>query len=400
MRPSGRVPSARSPEPNPYRVLATCDVFEPGYRGGGPVRSLAAIVDTLPDGVELTLVTGDRDLGSVTPYPGLSSRWVRRNERATVFYLSTRSLRSWSTLSRKLRKTTFDLLYVNSLWSPFSVFPIVASALGLVSARQVLIAPRGELSPGALRLKGGKKKIFLRVWRPMLRRLQVRWQACSDLERKHILDAFPAAEVLLGSNGASLPSMPMRATDRDAPETRLRLVFISRISPMKNLLLALTAVRQVTEAVSLDIYGPIEDRQYWARCQSMINTMPANVEVGYRGELAPDQVRPTFNGYDASLLPTLGENFGHVILESLAASCPVICSDRTPWSDLIEAGGGVVIRSLTERELATRIGQLARTSSEARLRARLRAGEAYLAWRRATPDVHVLTLARDSRRGT
>ncbi|WP_208102927.1 hypothetical protein, partial [Escherichia coli] len=92
-------------------------------------------VDTLPDGVELTLVTGDRDLGSVTPYPGLSSRWVRRNERATVFYLSTRSLRSWSTLSRKLRKTTFDLLYVNSLWSPFSVFPIVASALGLVSAR-------------------------------------------------------------------------------------------------------------------------------------------------------------------------------------------------------------------------------------------------------------------------
>nr|WP_277351240.1 glycosyltransferase family 4 protein [Micromonospora sp. HNM0581] len=192
----------------------------------------------------------------------------------------------------------------------------------------------------------------------------------------------------------------MRATDRDAPETRLRLVFISRISPMKNLLLALTAVRQVTEAVSLDIYGPIEDRQYWARCQSMINTMPANVEVGYRGELAPDQVRPTFNGYDASLLPTLGENFGHVILESLAASCPVICSDRTPWSDLIEAGGGVVIRSLTERELATRIGQLARTSSEARLRARLRAGEAYLAWRRATPDVHVLTLARDSRRGT
>ena len=34
------------------------------------------------------------------------------------------------------------------------------------------------------------------------------------------------------------------------------------------------------------------------------------------------------------LLPTLGENFGHVISEALVGGCPVIISDQTPWRDL------------------------------------------------------------------
>ena len=33
-------------------------------------------------------------------------------------------------------------------------------------------------------------------------------------------------------------------------------------------------------------------------------------------------------------LPTLGENFGHAIFESLAAGRPVLVSDQTPWQNL------------------------------------------------------------------
>ena len=38
--------------------------------------------------------------------------------------------------------------------------------------------------------------------------------------------------------------------------------------------------------------------------------------------------------------PTLGENFGHVIHESLAAGTPVLISDQTPWVGLSEKGAG------------------------------------------------------------
>jgi glycosyltransferase involved in cell wall biosynthesis len=38
--------------------------------------------------------------------------------------------------------------------------------------------------------------------------------------------------------------------------------------------------------------------------------------------------------YHFFILPTLGENFGHVFIEALAAGCPLIISDRTPWLNL------------------------------------------------------------------
>ncbi len=40
------------------------------------------------------------------------------------------------------------------------------------------------------------------------------------------------------------------------------------------------------------------------------------------------------------LLPTWGREFGHVIVEALAAGCPVIISDLTPWRHLEETGVG------------------------------------------------------------
>jgi glycosyltransferase involved in cell wall biosynthesis len=41
-------------------------------------------------------------------------------------------------------------------------------------------------------------------------------------------------------------------------------------------------------------------------------------------------------------LPTRGENFGHVISESLQAGCPVLISDQTPWQGLEEKKAGWV----------------------------------------------------------
>src|SRR5690606_22656373 len=56
------------------------------------------------------------------------------------------------------------------------------------------------------------------------------------------------------------------------------------------------------------------------------------------------------------LFPTLGENFGHVILEALTAGCPVLISDRTPWRNLkqMEVGWDIPLEqpALFERALA------------------------------------------------
>ena len=111
------------------RVLIVVGAFEPGFRGGGPIRSIIHILESAPPDTDIWLVTRDRDVGCTEPYPGLSGRWVRRR-RALVFYLDIRRPRHWLRLWRDLRRVEFDLLYCNSFWSiPFTAVPIFANPL-------------------------------------------------------------------------------------------------------------------------------------------------------------------------------------------------------------------------------------------------------------------------------
>jgi glycosyltransferase involved in cell wall biosynthesis len=377
-----------------YRVLMTSQVFEPGFRGGGPVRSIARIVDTVSDRIGVALVTRDRDHGAATPYDGLSGRWLRRGG-ANVYYLGTRSVRQWLRLLRELRRQRFDLLYVNSLWAPmFTILPVLAVRAGVINADRVLIAPRGELSPGALALKGTKKRLFLRWWGAVLRDMAVVWHASTPMEAGDIRSVCPWAAVEVNGNQTALPAEPR------SPDTvntgPIRLVFISRITAKKNLDLALCALSRVVSPFVFDIYGPVEDERYWAECRSIIRDMPPNARVTYHGEVHPDEVRETFAGYDAFVFPTRGENFGHVIAESLSVSCPVVCSTETPWTGLLAAGGGTVVRDLSVNGLRMALQRLAAEAPLERARRRIAAGEAFRRWRSDAPDVNILDQVAES----
>ena len=83
----------------------------------------------------------------------------------------------------------------------------------------------------------------------------------------------------------------------------------------------------VSGNVILSIYGPYEDAEYLQHCQVLISRLPANVKVSLYGPLPQEQVRNIFAQNDLFVFPTLGENFGHVIHESLSVGTPVLVSD-------------------------------------------------------------------------
>lgn len=377
-----------------FRVLITASYFEPGFRGGGPVRSIAQIVDTLSPQIDATLVTQDRDLGAVEPYDGLSGCWADRG-RARVFYLDVRRPSHWMKLWHALRDTTFDVLYVNSIWSMSSVLPILAVRLGILRVRQVLLAPRGECSAGAISLKARKKRVALTGWRRVLDGLPVLWHATTEQEAAEIRATFAGAKVEIGGANCARSTMPAQALPPGpVRESPARLVFVGRITAMKNLRLTLSALAQVRGAAEFHVYGPVEDAAYWRECQSLVRRLPCNISFSYRGELRPEDVRRAFAEYDYFVFPTLGESFGHVVVESLSASCPVICSDRTTWSRELEAGGGVVLNEITPRALAARIELVAAMSGAERRRAKEAAGKCYNDWRSKEPDINILDRLR------
>jgi glycosyltransferase involved in cell wall biosynthesis len=109
---------------------------------------------------------------------------------------------------------------------------------------------------------------------------------------------------------------------------------------MKNLDGALRILAKTQDHVILDIYGPNEDPSYWKECQSLIEQLPGNLQISYLGPILHEQVADTLSQYHVLFLPTLGENYGHIIVEALQSGCLVIISDRTPWRNLAQAHVG------------------------------------------------------------
>jgi glycosyltransferase involved in cell wall biosynthesis len=120
----------------------------------------------------------------------------------------------------------------------------------------------------------------------------------------------------------------------------IRIIFLSRIVPKKNLLTALRMLKDIQGAIEFNIYGPPEDASYWNRCLEEIRTLPRNIGVEFHSLVDHSTVEAIFSTHHLFLFPTLGENYGHVIYEALSAGCPVLISDRTPWRGLARAGAG------------------------------------------------------------
>jgi glycosyltransferase involved in cell wall biosynthesis len=291
--------------------------------------------------MRIGVVTLDRDAASEHPYADIQVNAWHSRGKVQVLYLSTNRWTVWK-IAKQVIANRNSVIYLNSLFDPrFSLLPLlVAWIMGQKSL--IRLAPRGELSDGALSVKSGKKRLVLRLSRLLRLHHDITWHATSETEVDDILGRFPdAARIhLIGNIPAAAPDIV--ATDYQAKQPGcLNLVFLSRITPMKNLLCVLEAVSRLRNVeVRLDIVGPVRDQAYWDLCQSRIGELPGNVSVNYLGEREPDQIPRLLKQYDLFFLPTLGENFGHVIVEALAAGCPVLISDQTPWNAVEEHGCG------------------------------------------------------------
>lgn len=333
---------------NNKRVAIFCDYYLPGFRAGGPVKSIRGIVSNLKRYFNFCLITRDRDKRSKTAYEGIQINGWNTRDDEKIFYVG-KSLTDLISVFKVIKKSNWEITYFNSLFSfKFSIFPFIISRL--MGRRNLVIAPRGELDSGALSIKPLKKKFFLSFARLTRIYAQGRWHATSITEYEQIqkvLKIRPDSIVFV----PNFPSIVACASKRkDTKVDVLHLIYVSRITPKKKLDAALKALSGVKIPFKFSIYGPVDDATYWEQCQIWINRMGPE-KVVWHGEVMPNEVSALFNASDLLLFPTLGENYGHAIVEALANGCPVLISDKTPWSAVEAYGAGYVVRDDPVREI-------------------------------------------------
>ncbi|MGL4597624.1 MAG: glycosyltransferase family 4 protein, partial [Bacteroidia bacterium] len=258
-----------------------------------------------------------------------------------------------------------DFIYLNSVWSVVFTLEALEAARSLNHRAKIILATRGMTAKSAMRIKWLKKKLFLIYARFKGLYKNITFHASTEIEAKDIRRLFGAkAKIEIAGN---LPRLLfVREELKQVKEkNHLRLISVARIAPEKNTLFALMCLNHVKARVHLDFYGPVYQQAYYEQCLEYVKLLPEHVTVNFCGAIAGTELAKHYAQHDVLFLPTLGENFGHTILEAMQCGVPVLISDQTPWRDLEAKRAGWDFPLTDAKCFAQKIDELAAYSQEA-----------------------------------
>jgi glycosyltransferase involved in cell wall biosynthesis len=321
-------------------ILCLVKHYLPGFKYGGPIRSIANFVENFGDQYEIKIICLDKDSAETKPYKKIKINKWNKVGKAYVHYTSSKYFNFFG-IKNLMKKTKYDLLYLNSFFTyQTSILPLLLRWATLIPKKPCILAPRGELSLSALNLKSLKKKLFIFVVKQLKLHADIFWQASNQDEKKNIININKnfAKKVFIASDLISRSSNKFDTLKRR--KSHLKLVFLSRICPMKNLYFLLKAISKVVNPVELGIFGYKykDDESYYKKCIKFIEQLPNNIKVSMNGYVKHGEVKKVLSKYDLFVLPTRGENFGHVIIESLSVGTPVLVSNKVFWKPDKEGG--------------------------------------------------------------
>lgn len=115
------------------------------------------------------------------------------------------------------------------------------------------------------------------------------------------------------------------------------LFYIGNAQPHKNLQTLINAffqLKKIYTQLSLVLAGP--QHLFWQKLKNSVNTR----DVIFTGFLPEEDLVISYKNALCFILPSLEEGFGIPVLEAMACSCPVVCSNR---GSLPEVGGDAVL---------------------------------------------------------
>jgi glycosyltransferase involved in cell wall biosynthesis len=230
-----------------------------------------------------------------------------------------------------------DIVQFSSIFFP-PTLPFLIKAL--FREKKVIISPRGELYPAALKIKSFQKKVWLSIIK--LFQTKIYFHATNEIEMSIISEYFPRAK------GISLiPNFVKIGTKQEIKIVKNKLLFLGRINPIKNIDLLIKAISKVklmlVNPVKLIIAGVARlpyELTYQSELFKLVKELNLEDSVTFIGHIEGEEKDKLISSSYALILPSRSENFGNVVLEALAQGTPVIASKNTPWKILVENNAG------------------------------------------------------------
>lgn len=342
------------------RVLHIVPSYVPAYRYGGPIYSVHALCQALTrqPGMTLEVWTTAMDgpnnlqvaLAQVLIVEGVQVRYFEVPYFRRLFYAPSLT----TALQKEL--ANFDLLHLHSVYlHPTYSAAKAAQALG----RPYVWSPRGMLVP---ELINGRNSL--------LKRTQIALFERYNLNRASLLHFTSTAEShdyarcklpqrpeLVLENGVDAPALPTVHAPRSG------LLFVGRISWKKGLDRLLRALALLPQDLVLKIAGNDEENLQPQLMQLAVQ-LGVSARVRWLGSVLGAAKWQLYSQAAVTVVPSMSENFGNVVVEALAMGCPVVTTPGVGASTVVEACNGGEICDGSSAALAAAITRLL-TSDEA-----------------------------------
>jgi glycosyltransferase involved in cell wall biosynthesis len=247
------------------------------------------------------------------------------------------SLKAMLWLAR--RAGHYDVIHVHGVWG---LTLIAALAAARIRGVPVVVTPHESLT--AIDIETSQSGMRQRI-KLALRSLYLRWTAVfvvnSQLEADTSVPEVGAERVNVTYHPVVEPDTPPVQLQRRGAGERLRVGFLGRLHPKKNLDLVIDAVAQLPDHIELVVAGGGEllgDMQRHAERRGIQG------RVEWLGFVSPDERARFFEGIDLLVMPSTFESFGMSAAEAMLDGVPVIVSVPTGIAEVIKRhSAGVVV---------------------------------------------------------
>ncbi|MDE0220312.1 MAG: glycosyltransferase [Spirochaetaceae bacterium] len=226
-----------------------------------------------------------------------------------------------------------DLVHNHSLWS---LMNMLAGWVVPGHRAKLVVSPHGTLSAAALSRRRSLKNALWPLQYRTLAKADL-LHATSAAEYRDIRSIGLGNPVAIIPNGIDVPRLPPTAATQ---ETRT-LLFLSRIHPHKGLDRLLTCWQRLQDRHphwQLVVAGK-GDSGYEKKIKAMANGLRLR-RVRFVGPVYGSAKSRLYTQSQLFALPTDSENFGMVVAEALAHSCPCVVTTGAPWEGLETEGCG------------------------------------------------------------
>ncbi|MFA5517623.1 MAG: glycosyltransferase [Spirochaetota bacterium] len=243
-------------------------------------------------------------------------------------------------LSVKNEAGCFDVVHQHGIWTACSY---MTKKIREKHRIPTVVAPHGSLQKWALKHSSWKKQMAYLAYEGKNLHYASCLHATSDEEISDFRNYGLSNPIALISNGVSPAWLESKGNGEQfrnlyaIRQDKRILLFMSRITPKKGLLILLEAMARIQDRMSdwLLIVAGSDEFGHLKEVAALVHKLNLENLVIFSGPLYGQEKRNAFAAADVFILPSYSEGSPMVVLDALAAGVPVITTQATPWEQLV-----------------------------------------------------------------